>query len=239
MQTNWLTSTAAAAAGAALTFAMATPVWASAPTSPQLSGKLSATLKSDPPGANGTVKIDGPEFGLGINNEPHVTCDFQVKFFNFDAGEHANIVFTVHPPTGSGVELLRRNNVLISNDAASGGKPDPDEVYTFSANDLGLARYEPHPQQGYHVKLTVERIGAPGAGKHKVFWIQPCTASTPSTPPGGGGVNGGGGGNGGGGEQPGGGLPLTGVPVAGIVGLGAVLVAGGAALLIARRRYAA
>jgi LPXTG-motif cell wall-anchored protein len=210
-----------AAAGAAC-LALATPAWAASTDSLRQSA-------TDPAGANGTVKIDGVPLDDGIDNEPHVTCDFEVDFFNFDEGERANIVFTVHPPTGSDTELLRRDNVLVSDDPASGGKPDPDKTFAFSATQLGLDAYDPHPQQGFHVKLTVERIGAPGAGKHKVFWIEPCKGeassppppppSTPESPPGGGG-----------------GLPVTGPAVGGIALLGGAMVAGGAALLIIRRR---
>jgi LPXTG-motif cell wall-anchored protein len=202
------------AAGAAC-LALATPAWAAA----------------DPPGANGTVKIDGVPLDNGIDNEPHVSCDFEVDFFDFDKGERANIVFSVQSPTGQRTELLRRDGVLVSDDPASGGKPDPDETFRFSATQLGLAAYTPHPKQGYHVKLTVERIGAPGAGKHKVFWVEPCEASTPpstpgSPPPGGGN----------GGTAGGGGLPVTGTAVGSIALLGGAMVAGGAALLLIRRR---
>jgi hypothetical protein len=141
---------------------------------------IATAAPGDPPGANGTVKIDGLAFDNGIDNEPHVTCEFQVDFFNFDDDEFANIVFTVQPPTGQEAELLRRDNQLVSNDPAGGGNPDPDETFAFDATQLGLDAYTPLPQQGFHVKLTIERIGAPGAGKHKVFWIEPCVTPTPS-----------------------------------------------------------
>src|SRR5262245_45424926 len=128
-----------------------------------------AAPNADPPGANGTVKIDGLEFDGGIDNEPHVTCQFAVDSFNFDEDEHANIVFTVQPPTGKETELLRLDNKLISDDPAGGGAPDPDATFQFTAADLGLDAFTPQPQQGFHVKLTIERLSAPGAGKHKVF----------------------------------------------------------------------
>jgi hypothetical protein len=39
-----------------------------------------------------------------------------------------------------------------------------------------------HPQQGYHVKVTIRADGSQGADtKHKVFWVQPCPASTTTT----------------------------------------------------------
>jgi hypothetical protein len=175
--------------------AFAAPAWATAGT--QQSNVPVLASGNDPKGANGTIKIDDDvPVDDGIENEPHVTCDFAVKFFNFDNGQRANIIFEMHKPTGSDTVLLHRDDVLVSTDPAGGGNPDPDEVFTFSASDLGLAAYTPQPQQGYHVKLTVEIIGAPGAGKHKVFWVQPCTQSPSSNP--GGGHNGGGSNNGGG-----------------------------------------
>ena len=207
--------------GAAAALALAGPAWADRPG-------------GDPAGANGTVKIDALEFDAKIHNEPHVTCEFRVKFFNFDENEHGNIVFSAQAPSGKGQELLRRDNELLSKDRASGGNPDPDEIYSFSANDLALEGLTLHPQQGYHVKLTIERIGAPGAGKHKVFWLQPCPPSTtPSSPPPNGGGGGGGGGENGGGGQ----LPITGTPVAAIAGTGVAIIAAGAALILLRRRY--
>ena len=139
-----------------------------------------AAAPADPPGANGTVKIDGVPLDGKIDNEPHVSCEFQVNFFGFDAGETADIVFTVHPPTGPGTELLRVDDAVISDDPAGGGAPDPDASFPFSFADLGLDSFTAHPQQGYHVKLTVESDATPGAGKHKVFWIEPCVSPTPT-----------------------------------------------------------
>lgn len=43
---------------------------------------------------------------------------------------------------------------------------------------------EPHPQQGYHVKLAVETTDAAPNGaitKHKVFWIEPCETGAAGT----------------------------------------------------------
>lgn len=195
---------------------------------------------NDPSGANGTVKIDNLELdrgpGPGTDNDPHVPCAFAVNFFNFDKGQRADILFTAHQPTGSGEELLSRKDVLASSDPAGGAAPDPDESYKFSASDLGLGRYTPHPKQGYHVKLTVTLKGAPGAGKHKVFWIGPCagiptpsgatpgvtTSANPDNPAAGG--------------DNGAGLPITGTAVGLIAGVGGALAAGGTALLMLRRR---
>jgi hypothetical protein len=41
----------------------------------------------DPPGNNGTVKIDDVPFDDHPNNEPHVGCVFQVDWYGFDEGD--------------------------------------------------------------------------------------------------------------------------------------------------------
>jgi LPXTG-motif cell wall-anchored protein len=209
-----------AAAGAAC-LALATPAWAAA---------------SDPGGANGTVKIDGVPLTEGTANEPHVSCDFNVEFFGFDQDQRADIIFAAQAPTGS-TELLRRDNVLISDDPAGGAKLDPDASIPFSADQLGLDAFTPQRNQGFHVKLTIDLIGVPGAGKHKVYWIQLCEKlpssppgspppSSPENPPSSPAVSG----------AAGGGLPVTGSAISGIALLGGAMVAGGTALLIIRRR---
>ena len=49
---------------------------------------------------------------------------------------------------------------------------------------LALSAYPVHPQQGYHVKLTVNADGSQGADtKHKVFWVGPCDPGTPTVNP--------------------------------------------------------
>jgi hypothetical protein len=147
-----------------------------------------ATSAPNPPGNNGTVKIDGVAFDVHPDNEPHVGCVFQVDFYGFDEGDlFADVTFAVHPPTGAFVDILD-DTVFIGEDDNSGGGSiaglDAQETY-----DLGLllASYAPHPQQGWHVKLTVNADGSQGADvKHKVFWVSGCTPPTTtstSTPP--------------------------------------------------------
>jgi LPXTG-motif cell wall-anchored protein len=227
-------------AAAGLTcLAFATPAWAMATTPLQRSNVPLLAPDSDPRGGNGTVKIDDIPVDGDISNVPHVGCTFAVKFFDFDEGEHANIVFSLQQKPGPGIELLRRDNVLVSTDAATGGKPDPDEVFTFSVSQLGLGAYKPQNDQGYHIKLTVERIGAPGAGKHKVFWVPRCVdkkspssppPSNPSSPPPSSPSNGGGVGGGGGS------LPITGAAIGGLVTVGLGLLGAGVTLVLLRRR---
>ncbi len=58
---------------------------------------------ANPPGNNGTIKIDDVPFDDAPNNEPHVGCTFQVDFYGYDEGDlFADVTFVVHPPTGRG-----------------------------------------------------------------------------------------------------------------------------------------
>ena len=51
------------------------------------------------------------------------------------------------------------------------------QAYTLSFDG------EPHPQQGYHVKLTVNTPYSHGSDKKsKVFWVEPCDSDTETTP---------------------------------------------------------
>jgi LPXTG-motif cell wall-anchored protein len=222
-----LVSMAATAAGAAF----AAPALAADPT-------------PDPAGANGTVKIDGPEFQLDNRNEPHVTCEFQVEFFDLDEGERGTLIFEAQPPSSKDFhEVGRLEDQLLSDDAATGGAytRDPDEVFSYPGDiELDLTDADLHKNQGYHIKLTVDRDNHPNwTEKHKVFWLEPCPPSptpsessptspttpptSPTTPP----ISP---------TKPPGGLAVTGVATTSIALTGIALIGGGAALLWFRRR---
>jgi hypothetical protein len=130
---------------------------------------------ADPPGNNGTVKIDGVEFDNAPDNEPHVGCTFQVDFYGFDAGDlNADVTFEAQPPTGTAVLLT--DTVAIGEDSNAGGGSEAglDASVTYDLSDA-LATFTPHPQQGFHVKLTINADGSQGADtKHKVFWVTGC-----------------------------------------------------------------
>jgi LPXTG-motif cell wall-anchored protein len=237
----------AAAATACLAFAA--PAWAGA----SLTGN-----PHNPPGDNGTVKIDGAPFEDEVDNQPHVTCDFELEFFNFDEGQKANITLWAQPPSSTPNDKVvwSKSNVLISNDPASGAENDHDEVIKLSAKDLDLTGLKLQDQQGYHIKLDVDLTdGKAFDDKHKVFWLQPCESSeSPSPTPGGetptptpGGSDnpsenpsanpsGSVGGGSGGGTGTEGGLPLTGVAATSIALTGLALIGGGVALMVLRRR---
>jgi LPXTG-motif cell wall-anchored protein len=137
-----------------------------------------------PPGNNGTVKIDGVDFDDHPDNEPHVGCVFQVDFYGYDEGDlFADVTFEVQHPTGDEV-ILQDTDIFIGEDDNGGGGSEAglDASKTYDLTSL-LAAFEPHPQQGWHVKLTVNADGSQGADvKHKVFWVTGCeTPPTTST----------------------------------------------------------
>jgi LPXTG-motif cell wall-anchored protein len=136
---------------------------------------------ADPPGNNGTVKIDGVEFDSHPDNEPHVGCTFQVDWYGFDEGDlFSHVTFEVQPPTGKDVVLLTDTVPIGEDDNSGGGSEaglDASRTYT-----LDLTGFEQHPQQGWHVKLTVNNDGSQGADvKHKVFWVTGCETPPTST----------------------------------------------------------
>ncbi len=128
----------------------------------------------NPPGNSGTIKIDALPFDTRPDNEPHVTCPFQVDFYGFDANATARLTFEADPPTGRGILLI--DNVQLDGDDASGGGSEAGLNSEFTYDLSGpLAAYQPHPKQGYHVTLTVNVTGSQGADtKHKVFWAEDC-----------------------------------------------------------------
>ena len=140
----------------------------------------------NPPGNNGTVKIDGVPFDDVPNNQPHVGCTFQVDFYGFDQGNlHARVKFIDWSPTkdaGLSVASGQGNpsTVFIGEDDNSGGGSeaglDASETYVLAFSGV------PHDQQGFHVKLVVNAQGSAGADKkHKVFWVTGCETTTTAT----------------------------------------------------------
>jgi hypothetical protein len=162
----------------------------------------STAFAADPPGNNGTVKIDRNEpFDDDPNNEPHVTCPFQIDLYGFDEGDFkATITLLAHNPTqrpdGEDQHVADDVTLFIGGDPAGGGT-DLDASQTYDAGTLDFSGIEPQENQGFHVKATIHAEGSQGADvKHKVFWVQPCegqggsstsSSTTSTTTPGGGG----------------------------------------------------
>ncbi len=137
----------------------------------------------NPPGNNGTVKIAGPGDEVGHpSNNPHPGCTFYVEWFGFDEGSDvvSTVTFASQAPT-SDVVLGGTSpaQVFVDGDPAGGGTDlDGRQAYTLTFQG------EPHPKQGYHVKLTVATPHSLGNDtKSKVFWVEPCASETaPETP---------------------------------------------------------
>jgi hypothetical protein len=140
-----------------------------------------ASAAPNPPGNNGTIKIDDVPFDDHPDNEPHVGCVFQVDFYGYDEGDlDATVTFESHPPTGP-VRVLLTDTVFIGEDDNSGGGSEAglDASVTYTLDFTGI---EPHPNQGFHVKLTINAEGSQGADvKHKVFWTAGCLPSPTTT----------------------------------------------------------
>ena len=129
---------------------------------------------ADPPGNNGTIKVDGIPFDQHVDNEPHVGCTFEVDFYGYDLGVgNATVTFIVQPPTGRDIVLLTDNTINIGQDPAGGGTDlDAERSYNISS---ALQMFMAHPNQGYHVKLKVNAPGSIGKDtKYKVFWVTGC-----------------------------------------------------------------
>ncbi|MGH9250233.1 MAG: hypothetical protein ACRD0W_12020 [Acidimicrobiales bacterium] len=145
-------------------------------------GGAGASSASNPPGNNGTVKIDDMPFDDHPDNEPHVGCVFQVDFYGFDEGDlFADVIFEVHPPTRNQENHEEEHNIAQHDNSGGGSEAGLDASVTYDLSAL-LQGFEPHPQQGWHVKLTIHADGSQGADvKHKVFWVSGCEAPPPTT----------------------------------------------------------
>jgi LPXTG-motif cell wall-anchored protein len=125
-----------------------------------------------PPGNNGTIKIDGVLMDEGNENNPHPGCTFVVDFFGYDVGTRtATLEFEGQAPTGGGMLLTDTFTFEVAS-RESGNELNHSQPVDLSDE---LAGIEPHPQQGWHVKLTAHVDGSQGSDrKHKVFWISEC-----------------------------------------------------------------
>ncbi len=148
-----------------------------------LGAGTASAADGDPPGNNGTIKVDTEPFDDDPNNEPHVACIFQIDFYGYDEGDlKAEVTFELQPPTlraGADQLLLHEADIPIGEDPAGGGT-DLDASKTYTLDFTGVT---PQPQQGFHVKLTINADGSIGDDtKHKVFWVEPCEETSTPTP---------------------------------------------------------
>jgi hypothetical protein len=130
-----------------------------------------------PGGNNGTVKVDGEPFENHPGNEPHVGCLFGIDAYGYEAGVPISIRFSLQPPTGRG-DIVVIDDVLDDDDASGGGSEAGHDGHFDADLTEALADVEPHPQQGFHVRLTVE---VDGGAKHKTFWVSGCDGGPTTT----------------------------------------------------------
>jgi hypothetical protein len=134
-------------------------------------GAASAT---HPPGNNGTVKVEGVDIDSIPDNDPHVGCIFTIEFRGFDEGNlNATYSLDAQPPSGRDINLTS-GSTFIGEDPA-GGANDLDATVVINLNGTNLSDLVEHPQQGFHLKLTVHAEGSIGNDtKYKVFWVTGC-----------------------------------------------------------------
>ncbi|MEO8425230.1 MAG: hypothetical protein ABI595_15140 [Actinomycetota bacterium] len=139
-----------------------------------VAGAGSALAGGNPPGNNGTVKVDGMPFEQSQANEPRVGCVFAIDFFGFDEGDlTGTATFELQPPTGNGFLLV--DSTVIGTDPAGGGTDLDGTIYEDLSGPIAASGATAHPNQGFHIRLTIEAQGSIGAEtKHKTFWVTDC-----------------------------------------------------------------
>ena len=146
---------------------------------------------ANPPGNNGTVKVDAKPVDDLPDNESHPSCVFEVDFYGFDEGTlYAWATFTLIAPTVAvDDDFLTSDKVDIGEDPAYGagvtGTPGTsdglDASQEFDLNNA-LYGYMGADGKGAHVKLTVHAQGAANADtKYKTFWVTGCEYQNPET----------------------------------------------------------
>lgn len=140
-----------------------------------------ANGKGGPGGNNGTIKIDKTLLvdskKVDHANHPHVTCTFALSFFGYDTGtDSVQVSFTAQPPSGKFTSVQTTQgpgsfNFTVAN-RTGGSQLDSSNTYALDVSGL-----KQQPQQGYHIKVTVDVTSSLGSDeKYKVFWYRPCSS---------------------------------------------------------------
>lgn len=153
----------------------ASPAWASGHGSGN-----GGNGSNQPPGNNGTVKVDEYTVDSGQDNDPHVACGFTVSFYGYDGTQtqYATINVTPVAPTSGGSSFTTQTSWTVPS-RTSGDQLD--RQVEISGGELAphLSGVTPQANQGYHLRLEVEVTGSQGSDdKYKVFWMQPCSSQT-------------------------------------------------------------
>jgi hypothetical protein len=130
----------------------------------------------EPPGANGSVKIDEAPVDSDPSNEPHVGCGFSLQFFGFDEGTNtASVTFEAWPGTGdkTGVGALKgAASFTFDGERPPGNALNHTEDYLLDTSEL-----TPNDKGEVHIKVDVTVTDAGGKvafHKYKVFWTGAC-----------------------------------------------------------------
>ena len=156
-------------------------------SSDESEGATQAALKAggnNPPGNNGTVQDPGgrrPPRDPRQRSACRLQLPDQVPGLRLRRRERQVGARRARRPLESSVDVLN-GEVDIGEDAA-GGANDVDAVVVVDLTDKLGGLGDPHPKQGFHLKLTVNAPGSIGADvKHKVFWVQGCTDASRRMP---------------------------------------------------------
>ena len=134
------------------------------------------------PGNNGTIKVaEAADSTRSPNNDPHVTCAFQIEWFGFDdqtfEGDQvvSDVTFTGQSPTRDSAP-----QVVVGSDQVPLHPADADSRHGRNLNATETYQLSfagaPHPRQGYHVKVTTHTESSNGSTKKsKVFWVEDCS----------------------------------------------------------------
>lgn len=145
----------------------------------------SATGGDQPPGADGSVKIDENPVDDDPSNEPHVECGFSLQFFGFDDGtNHADVKFYAWPGTGDKTEVTPQ--LGASSFDFEGGRPAGNTLNHTEDYELDTSGITPNDKGEVHIKVDVTVTDAGGKElfhKYKVFWVKACTTDTPTETP--------------------------------------------------------
>ena len=131
----------------------------------------------DPPGNNGTVKVDTKNLDYLPDNQPQADCVFWIDFYGYDSGAAATVTFTVVAPTvDTEVSFVMPAVDLGPTDASGGGSvAGIDLRQQFDLNDELETYMGPDGLGKAHVKLTVNATGSINADtKYKTFWVSGC-----------------------------------------------------------------
>jgi hypothetical protein len=145
-----------------------------------------ASANDQPPGANGSVKIDETPLDDSTSNQPHVDCGFHLQFFGFDEGTNtADVTFYGWAPsTGDGPEVQPlEGDSLFTFPGGNSPSNEPNFAEEYQLDTTGL---EANDKGEVHIKVDVTVTDAGGKElfhKYKVFWTKACLTDNPTETP--------------------------------------------------------